>query len=148
MSVVRVILAMAGAAAMVAGSFLNWSTFSLGGGDGVQAIWLPGRSLYRHAIVDSRNPWSWLTSPGMVMLLLAAVTVLGLVIRRGWLTSLSGALGLTTTVLVAIQIQGANFGSLPGIPETIGVGLWVSAAGSVTTLIAGLLPQRAASPEA
>lgn len=130
---------------MAVGSFLNWSTFSVGGGDGVPAILLPLRSLYRPAIVDSRATWSWVTSPGAVMLVLAAVTVLGLLIRRGWLTSVAGALGLITAVLVTVQIQRANAGWFPAIPEKIGVGLWVSAAGSVATLVAGFLPQQAQS---
>lgn len=122
-NIVRIVLTVAGAVGMIIGAFMEW----VGGQDGVN---LAFRAYYRPTFTDS----AFLTSAGAVMILLGLIALLGLAMWGGWLSRVAGALGIIGFVLLLISMErAAGF----DLPEAIGLGLWVSFAGSVLVLIAG-----------
>src|SRR6266508_2973854 len=124
MTVVRLILTIAGAASMIVGAFLKW----VNGHDGVD---LAFRAYYRPVFANS----AFLMSAGAVMILLALV---GLADREGWLSRIAGALGIVAFVLILISM-GRAVGM--DLPEDIGEGLVWSVAGSAFVHIAGFLSE-------
>jgi hypothetical protein len=123
MTVVRLILTIAGAAAMIFGAFLEW----VNGHDGVD---LAFRAYYRPVFANS----AFLRSAGAVMILLGLVGLVGL--AGSWLSRIAGALGLVAFVLILISMGRAAGMDLP---DDIGVGLVWSVAGSIVVLIGGFL---------
>jgi hypothetical protein len=127
MTVVRLILTIAGAAAMIIGAFLTW----VNGRDGVD---LAFRAYYRPVFTNS----AFLMSAGAVMILLALIALVGLADRGGWLSRIAGALGIVAFVLILISM-GRAVGM--DLPDDIGEGLVWSVAGSTVVLIGGFLSE-------
>jgi peptidoglycan/LPS O-acetylase OafA/YrhL len=125
MGVVRLILTIAGAAAMIFGTFLEW----VNGHDGIH---LAFRAYYRPVFVNS----AFLTSAGAAMILLGLIALVGLADSGGWLSRIAGALGIVGFVLILISM-----GRVVGmdLPEDIGEGLVWSVAGSIVVLIGGFV---------
>ncbi|HSL67638.1 MAG TPA: hypothetical protein VK977_05710 [Actinomycetota bacterium] len=126
MTVVRLILTIAGAAAMIVGAFLTW----VKGHDGVD---LAFRAYYRPVFTNS----PFLMSAGAVMILLGLIALVGLADRGGWLSRIAGALGIVAFVLILISMSRAVGMNLP---DDIGEGLVWSVAGSIVVLIGGSCP--------
>jgi hypothetical protein len=127
MTVVRLILTIAGAAAMIVGAFLTW----VNGHDGVD---LALRAYYRPVFPNS----AFLMSAGAVMILLALIALVGLADSGGWLGRIAGALGIVAFVLILISM-GRAVGM--DLPDDIGEGLVWSVAGSTVVLIGGFLSE-------
>ena len=127
MTVVRLILTIAGAAAMILGAFLEW----VNGHDGVD---LAFRAYYRPVFANS----AFLMSAGAVVILLGLIALVGLADWGGSLSRIAGALGIVAFVLILISM-----GRVAGmeLPNDIGEGLVWSVAGSTVVLIGGFLSE-------
>jgi hypothetical protein len=122
----RVVLTLAGAAAMIIGPFLEWIEGREATSIGIQALW---RS-------DFSDRSSFVETLGFVFVVLGLLAIVGLAARTGWLTRIAGALGIVAFVLFAIQVFRASG------DHTIQVGAWVALAGSILALVAGFLGGR------
>jgi hypothetical protein len=127
-NIVRLVLTILGAAAMIVGSFLQWVLNS--GNGSLVGTDLPLRSFYRPVFTPGS---SFVTSPGAVMILLGLIALLGMAGWGGWLTRIAGALGIIALVLVVIEMNRAGL----SLPNDIGPGMWVALAGSVVALVGG-----------
>jgi hypothetical protein len=125
MGVVRLIITIAGAAAMIFGAFLKWV-------NGHEGVHLALRAYYRPVFADS----GFIMSAGAVMILLGLIALVGLAGWGGWLSRIAGALGVVAFVLILISMGRAAGLTLP---DDIGVGLWWSLAGSIVVIIGGFL---------
>jgi hypothetical protein len=127
--VARLLLTLAGAAAMIVGAFGTWNQ-TLAGTE------LTNRSLVQTTFTTS----TFLLSAGAIAIALGLAAVIGLAFRSGWLTRLAGALGIVMFVLFAIELF-----RVPGpfVTGSIGWGAWTFLAGSVVALIGGFLTKRA-----
>jgi hypothetical protein len=124
-SIGRMVLTLAGAAAMVVSAFLVWTGTT-------RASALAVRTLYGATTARSG---SLVASVGAVMIVLAIAAVVGLAWESGWLTRVAGALGVVAFILFVITLSRLN----SGLPGAIGIGAWVALAGSVVALMAGFL---------
>jgi len=133
MLLARIAFTLAGAAAMVLGSLLDW----------VRSI--PGLRLGWRAYIDlafshpsklpvalGSGPASALRSVGLVALVLGVVAGLGLFTRKGRLTRAAGALGLLGVGAFVVTVLRAS-----GAPP-VGVGAWVALAGAIIALAGGI----------
>jgi hypothetical protein len=127
-SIGRIVLTLAGAAAMVVSAFLVWTGTT-------RASALAVRTLYQATTARSG---SLVASVGAVMIVLAIAAVVGLAWESGWLTRVAGALGVVTFILFVITLSRLN----AGLPGAMGIGAWVALAGSLVALIAGFLSPR------
>jgi hypothetical protein len=124
----RLLLTLAGAAAMIVGAFGTWSAT------------LAGTELTDRALVQTTFTTStFLMSVGAIAIALGLAAVIGLAFRSGWLTRLAGALGIVTFVLFAIELFRVP-GPFP--TDAIGWGAWTFLAGSVVAVIGGFLTTR------
>jgi len=129
---VRLVLTLAGAAAMIVSGFLKW----------INPI---AQSTAQHISIRSlwstnfRHTGNFLTSMAALVVLLGLVAIVGLAPRSGWLTRLAGALGIVVAVLFGIQLFRVPQGSFPG---DLGVGVWVLLGGSIVALVGGFLGTR------
>lgn len=124
----RLLLTLAGAAAMIVGAFGTWSAT------------LAGTQLTNRALAQTTfTTTTFLRSVGAIAIALGLAAIIGLAFRSGWLTRLAGALGIVAFVLFAIELF-----RVPGpFPTgTIGWGAWMFLAGSVMALIGGFLTTR------
>lgn len=122
-SAARRLLTLLGAAALIVGAFLKWV------GDAV------GTSVTAQSFVDPGFTRSnFVSSAGLVMIVLGVVALLGLLLRTGWLTALAGGLAVVAFALFVVNIyrSEANIGDL-------GIGLWVCLAGGIAALLAGFV---------
>jgi hypothetical protein len=122
----RVVLTLAGAAAMIVGPFLDWIEGREATSIGIQALW---RS-------DFSDRSSFVETLGFVFIVLGLLAIVGLAARTGWLTRVAGAFGIVAFVLFAIQVFRAAG------DQRIEVGAWVALGGSIVALIAGFLGAR------
>lgn len=122
----RVILTLVGAAALIVGAFLDWTSSVLG-------THLSNRAFWGTTLVRSEN---FPMTAGFVAIVLGLVAVVGLAFSEGWLTRLAGAVGIVAFALFAIQIYRTQ-GS-----ETIGAGAWIALAGAFVVLMAGFFGVR------
>jgi hypothetical protein len=127
-NVVRMVLTIVGAAAMIVGALMAWILNAAGGS--VVGTELPLRSFYRPVFAGGS---AFMTSPGAVMILLGLLAILGMAGLGGWLTRIAGALGIVALVLVTIEMSRAGL----ALPNDIGPGMWVALAGSVVALVGG-----------
>jgi hypothetical protein len=129
LSVVRILLTLAGAAGMIVGAFGAW----VGSVAGTELTY---RALFR---ID-RTTAAFAASVGGVMIVLGLVGVVGLAFRSGWMTRLAGALGIVGFVLFVIELFRA-----PGALRTgdIGWGAWLALAGAIVMLISGFFTTKA-----
>jgi hypothetical protein len=120
----RVVLTLAGAAAMVLGAFLNWW-------HGTAGTSLTNHAFYQETFGTTGN---FVATAGFVSIVLGLVALVGLASGSGWLTRLAGALGIVAVVLYGIQVYRADT-SL----TAMSVGAWVALAGGVVALIGGFM---------
>lgn len=126
----RLLLTLAGAAGMIVGAFLTWlargETSAAGTGIAWPVLLLgdPGRAgLFRSA--------------GLVVIVLGLLVVLGLAVRRGWLTILAGLLAIAVFVMVLI----AEYRAGGGI-DTLGPGIWLVLASGLAAVVGGFFASR------
>jgi hypothetical protein len=127
--VARIVLTLAGAAAMIVSLFMNWVRST-------QATDISVRAMFQTSQV--RNP-NFVESIGFVMLALGLLAIVGLAPRTGWLTALAGALGIVVFVLLLVQMYRAP-GNLT--VSDLDVGAWIGVAGSLVALIGGFFGAR------
>ena len=129
---VRLVLTLVGAAAMIVSAFLKWLNpvaQSTAQHISIRSLW---STTFRHT-----GPF--VTSMAALVILLGVVAIVGLAPRSGWLTRLAGALGIVVAVLFGIQLFRVPQGSFPG---DVGAGVWVLLGGGIVALIAGFLGTR------
>ena len=124
-SIARIVLTLAGAAAMIVSAFLVWTGTT-------RASALAFRALYQATTARSG---SLLASVGAVMIALGVAAVIGLAWHSGWLTRVAGALGVVAFILFVITLSRVG----AALPGAIGVGAWIALAGSILALVAGFL---------
>jgi hypothetical protein len=129
----RILLTLAGAATMIISTFLTWF-------DGARRF--TGNQLSARAfspvgkIDDVVAQFS--VSAGVVVMVLAALALIGLALSRGWLTRLAGALAIVAAAGFVIRLaQQGHEGR--GLLNVIGPGAWLLAAAGLATLIGGFM---------
>ena len=128
----RILLTLLGAAGMAGSAFLNW----VGDGDvGLEGRELPVDILWTNP--ERLEIPTFISSVGFVFLVLAAVAVIGLIPRSGWLTVLAGLAGVAAFVLFVVTLYRAN-----GRVNDLGVGAWAALAGGLLALVGGLMGRR------
>jgi hypothetical protein len=124
---VRIVLTLAGAAAMIVSSFLDWVRGQGASDISVRALW---SQRFGHE-------GSWLTTVGAVLVALGVIAIIGLAPRTGWLTSLAGALGIGVFALLLVQVYRAEL-----TVSDLDPGAWVGVIGAVVALIGGFFGPR------
>lgn len=122
----RLLLTLAGAAALIVSAFLNWTR-------NTEASKLTDRGLYQ---TDFATRSDIVKTIGGLAILLGILAVIGLIDRTGWLSRLAGALGIVLFILFAIEVYRSAYHSLQA-------GAWLALAGGVVLLIGGMLTPRA-----
>ena len=125
--VIRMLLVALGAAGLFVGAFMEWV-------NGINGIDLSNRFFFA---TDVRGTTQFLASAGAIAIAIGLVAMLGLTLISGWVVRLAGVAGAIAFALSMITMARAPGFSLP---NDIGIGLWVMLAGSVLTLIGGLVP--------
>jgi len=125
MMVVRTILTLAGAAALVIAVFQPWIHSTNGDTLAFKAYWVMNPA-------TNANFWQ---SAGLVALGCAIVGVLGLMTLSGWITRLAGAVAIIAFGLIVVELARAN----ATLPDDIGAGLWWMLGGGVVMLIGSLV---------
>ena len=90
---------------------------------------------------DVEGDVSFFTSAGLVILIIAAVTLIGAALNRAAWVLLGGILALVAFLLVTINVyrfEGADLGI-----GDYGLGLWAILVGGVVALAAGIMGRRA-----
>ncbi|MGZ5213619.1 MAG: sugar:proton symporter [Actinomycetota bacterium] len=122
----RIALTLLGAAGLIVGAFLDWTTSIQGTKLDLRAFWT----------TNLRSTGTFVATVGFVMIVVGLVAVVGLAMGSGWLTRLAGAVAVVGFVLFAIEVYRSS------ADDTIGVGAWVALAGGIVTLIAGFFGPR------
>jgi hypothetical protein len=130
LSIVRILLTLAGAAAMIVGAFAPYVA-------SVNGVELTYRAFFR---IDTTTA-AFVASVGGVMIVLGLLAIVGLTFRSGWLTRLAGALGIVGFVLFVIELFRAPGALAAG---DIGWGAWLTLAGAIVALIGGFFTSRPA----
>ena len=123
--VVRAILTLAGAAALVIAVFQPWIHGATGDSLAFEAYWKMNPA-------TDANFWQ---SAGLLALGCALVGVLGLMTINGWITRLAGAVAIVGFGLIVIELARAN----ATLPDDIGAGLWWMLGGGAAMLIGSLV---------
>lgn len=127
----RLILTLVGAAAMIIGALLTWSSLV-----SIAGTKFPVKIFWSTDITEEA---SFLMSAGFVFIVLGLLVVLGAAMSTGWLSRLGAVLGIIAWVLLTISAYRAE--SSVG---DFGIGLWVILAGAVLALVGGYVQQRPA----
>ena len=115
----RVMFTLLGAAALIAGGFMEWVR-------GIDGVRLRYTALYDRPFEATS---AFIPTVGFVLIALGIVAVIGLA-TSGWLTRLAGALGIVVFILLVIQLyQGGTL--LPGL------GPWLVLSGGIVAVVGG-----------
>lgn len=126
----RVLLTLVGAAGMILGPFLTW----LARGE----VSAAGTEIHLRALFFGDLSRAGLfRSAGLVVIVIGLLAVLGLALRRGWLTVLAGVLAMAAFAVMVIQEYRADGGI-----GNVRLGLWFVLAGGVAALIGGFFASR------
>lgn len=128
----RLVLTLLGIAALVVGAFLDWQ--------GAQ----PGyRLTYRSLLHDDFATTSDATrSVGAISVLIAAVALLSLLDRTGWLARVAGLAGVVLFAMFALQLY-RHFGQhFDPAFDAVRAGAWAQAGGALVLLLGGLVRYR------
>jgi hypothetical protein len=136
----RVIFTLLGAAGLIVGAFLAWFSFSAQ--EAPPGVGLNGVEVSNSVFYSTADPFgaSFVSSAGLIAIALGVLALLGLVFRTGWLTTLSGVLGVVAFALVLItlyRVEEAGFNI-----SNVGLGLWLVLAGGVLAVIGGFFGAR------
>jgi len=125
MSVVRAILTLVGAVALVVAVFQVWVNGANGDALAFDAYWK------MHPATDV-NFWR---SAALVPLGCAVLGVVGLMTLSGWIGRLAGTIAIVAFGAIVIELVRAN----ATLPDAIGPGLWWMLGGGVVMLIGSLV---------
>jgi hypothetical protein len=136
----RILFTLLGAAGLIIGAFLAW--FSFGEQDVPAVVGLNGVEVSNSVFYSTADPFgaSFVSSGGLVTIILGVLALLGLAFRTGWLTTLAGVLGIVAFALVVItlyRVEGQSF-----TITNVGLGLWIVLAGGILSVIAGFFGAR------
>ena len=135
---IRAALTYAGAAALAIGPFLIWLRPPL-----FSAFQLSWRIFYRFYFTARQHIGRHqrgarpLTSAGFVFLVLAAIVLGGLLVRRGWLTSTAGALAVVAAVGYLLTINSNHLQLHYSLVQLVGPGPTVVIIGGLLAFAAG-----------
>jgi len=129
---VRIVLSLAGAAAMVISAFMDWLQAHAASDINIRALWSTN---FDH---PGNN---WLTTIAAVMVGLGLLAIVGMAPRTGWLTSFAGALGIAAFVMFLVQVYRTP-GNLTW--QDLDPGAWVALGGGIVALIGGFFGTRTA----
>jgi hypothetical protein len=124
---VRAVLTLTGAAGLIVGGFLDWIR-------GIAGVDLTGRAFIQTTF---RHGKAFVTSAGFVMIVLGLLAIIGLALRSGWLTRVSGVLGVVGFVLFVVQVYRASL-----TVSDVQAGAWIALAGGIVALIGGFFGTR------
>ena len=124
------LLTLAGATGFIISAFLEW----------IRPDGLAGADLSYRAFFDTGfgTEAPFFRSAGFAMILVGLVAILGLVGRSGWITRLSGAMGIIAFALFAITMYRAG----AELPESLGVGTWVMLGSGLIAMFGGFFARR------
>ena len=128
----RLVFTLLGIAALVVGAFLDWQ--------GSQ----PGyRLTHRSLLHDDFATTSDVTrSVGAISVLIAAVALLSLLDRTGWLARVAGLAGVVLFAMFALQLY-RHFGQhFDPAFDAVRAGAWAQAGGGLVVLLGGLVRYR------
>ncbi len=132
----RMVLTIVGSAGLIIGAFLKWFAEAEARGTEINI-----RVLWTFELPEET---SFVTSVGFVAIVLGLLALVGLAFRTGWLTRVSGALGIVLFVLLVITVYRVPT-ELAGRDLSlgdIGLGAWIVLAGGILALIGGFLGTR------
>lgn len=129
------ILGALGAVLIAVGAFVNWISDT----DTTSGLDTPIEVFWSTEFGEA----TFLSSAGFVLLIIAAITLIGAVIVRSGITLLGGALGLLAFVLIVITLLRLEVFDL-GIGD-FAIGLWSVAVGGILGIVAGLMGRRVAA---
>jgi hypothetical protein len=133
----RIILTIVGAGGMILGAFLPWIKASFK--QGARAINVRGTHLSGKVFFSEKfRAGHFLKSVGIVLIVLGLVALVGMAFRSGWLTRIAAVLGGAAFVLFAIEVVRSKQIHV----SNIGIGAWISVAGSVLALVGGFFGTR------
>lgn len=118
----RVLFTTLGGAALVVAAFLNWSRDMTG-------ITLSNHSLINTGFLAQTDV---VRTVGGLAVVIGLVGMFGLVDRSGWLTRLSGLLGVALFVMFLIEVLRSG-------DHTLQPGAWLALAGGIVLLIGGFM---------
>ena len=124
MAILRAVLTLAGAVALVIAVFQTWI-------HGVNGDTLAFQAYWRTNPATDVNFWR---SAAVVPLGCAILGVIGLMTLGGWLTRLAGAIAIIAFGLIVIELARAS----ATLPDSIGAGLWWMLGGGVVMVIGSL----------
>ncbi len=138
-SALRLALTIIGGGAMILGSFLIWLRRL-----DLTLVQLNHRIFYKYYLVTTSRlivlPHSkFLTSAGILMILLGVIAIAGLALHNGWLTVAAGLLAVIAVVLFVIVAKGAPVHPQPRLRKDIGIGVVVSLIGGVVAIAGGVV---------
>ena len=116
----RTLFALVGAGLMILGGVKEWVKDIPGTELGTQI-------LTRHAV---KHADTLVTSVGFLVIVLGMAAIVGLA-TNGWLTRLSGALGIVMFVLLVVQLYAGSAALLPGL------GPWLLLIGGIVAVAGG-----------
>jgi hypothetical protein len=125
MSVVRFILTLAGAAALVIAVFQVWINSANGDALAFDAYWKMNPA-------TDVNFWR---SAALVPLGCAVLGVIGLMSLSGWISRLAGAIAIVAFGLIVVELARAD----ATLPDAIGSGLWWMLGGGVVLVIGSMV---------
>jgi hypothetical protein len=128
----RVVATLIGAAALVAGAFLEW----IPGGTGDK---LTDKALVQTGFAAQSD---LIKAVGGLSILIALVALLGLVDRTGWITRLTGAASLVLFVMFGVQAYRFYGHDLGTAADHLRAGAWLTLGAAVVLLIGGFLGSR------
>jgi hypothetical protein len=124
-SVVRFILTLAGAAALVIAVFQVWINSANGDALAFDAYWKMNPA-------TDVNFWR---SAALVPLGCAVLGVIGLMSLSGWISRLAGAIAIVAFGLIVVELARAD----ATLPDAIGSGLWWMLGGGVVLVIGSMV---------
>jgi hypothetical protein len=129
------LLALLGAALLIAGAFLAWLP-----GDDAAGINAPVSLFWSTDYSEGPVGVSFITSAGFVILIIGLITLIGAVSGRNVYVQLGGLLGLIAFALIVIsfmrvQVVEIGFGDY-------GLGVWAIGLGAVLAIAAGMMGRR------
>ena len=128
----RLVFTVLGIAALLIGAVLNWEAK------------LAGNKLTLRSLIqdDFTTRTDVLRTVGAISALIAAVALLGLLDRSGWLTRLAGILAVVVFVMFAVQVFRHNGENFAAAYHALRPGAWCQLGAGVLLLLGGLIRYR------
>ncbi|HEX4791267.1 MAG TPA: hypothetical protein VH372_22590 [Actinospica sp.] len=128
----RLVITLIGIAALVVGAFLDWQSTQPG-------YRLTNRSLLHNDLATTANTTR---SVGAICIVIAAVALLGLLDRTGWLSRLAGLAAVVLFAMFALQLYRHDGQHFTPALHAVHAGAWVTVGAGVVLLLGGLVRYR------